>query len=334
MKNEEQDIKAINKIKEHTNLTDKEIEKQIESKIKEFSGLLSKTGAIYIVAKENGINLIKNSNKELKIESLEPNMNNINIKGKIINISNIRTFKRNGKEGKVVNITIADDTSSLRLSLWNEDVEKINDIKINEFYELKNCYTKKDNLGLSELRLTKKSTIKKTEDIDFKVISKQNNNIKKPNKYSFKNIKEGDIIETKITITKIIQRDILYYLCPTCKKRVENNTCKTHNKVEPEPLLVLNAIIEDNFNEINAVFFKEQVEKILNKTTNEIEKLIKNNKLTNYINNNILGTEYKLNGLIKKNNFTQNIELLTTEVTQINIVKEIDLILNEIKGEV
>jgi replication factor A1 len=62
-----------------------------------------------------------------------------------------RTFKKkDGGEGKVVNISIRDDTGSCRLALWEGDVELISSLPIGEGTRLccEQCYVKISEYGI------------------------------------------------------------------------------------------------------------------------------------------------------------------------------------------
>ena len=330
----EKDI--IEKIISKSNLTEKEIEKKIKEKISEFSGLVSRTGAIYIVGKEFGLNLIKTNNTELKIKSIVPDMTNVNFKAKLLSKSDIRTFRRNNKEGKVQNIILSDETGTIRMSLWNDEIEKIKDLDIGEHYELRNCYTRKNTYNGPEIRLGRKGLIKRLDSVDFEAIE-QATPIKQQNgktKQNFKDLKEGDYIETKATLTRMLSKDIIFYFCPECKKRLDdNNRCSTHGKIKKDILLVLNGVLEDNYEEIHTVFFRENVERLTGMDCKTIEKTVSDNNVTTITENtDILGNEYIIKGIIKPNNFTKKLELHTTEVNKLNTIDEIKTTLERIEA--
>src|SRR4030043_451746 len=114
MENYERIIEKISKI---SGLEKEEIERRIEAKRAKLSGLISKEGASQVVAAELGISF---DNEKLKIEELLPGMRKVNLIGKILNISPVRTFKtKKGDDGKVVNLFIADDTSNIKVVLWD-----------------------------------------------------------------------------------------------------------------------------------------------------------------------------------------------------------------------
>lgn len=61
----------------------------------------------------------------MNISELQVKQNDVNIDSvEIIDKAEPRTFQKFGKEGKVCNVTIKDDTGSVQLTLWNEDVDK------------------------------------------------------------------------------------------------------------------------------------------------------------------------------------------------------------------
>jgi len=72
----------INKIIEGTGLTRKEIQDLVEDKKNELKGLISDEGALFIIAKELGVD-VKSENKdflkdiEIKISDITHNMKNI-----------------------------------------------------------------------------------------------------------------------------------------------------------------------------------------------------------------------------------------------------------------
>ncbi len=56
----------------------------------------------------------------------------VNVIGRVIRISRTRTFNSNGREGKFVIIDLKDNTGSISLTLWNKDVDIINELDLKE----------------------------------------------------------------------------------------------------------------------------------------------------------------------------------------------------------
>jgi replication factor A1 len=98
----------------------------------------------------------KKYSKDQKIAGLRYGMKKINVTATIIKkppAIGIRT--RWGSQARVSNVTIADDTGSVRLSLWNHQIDKVH---IGDVVELKNCYVARYARTL-QVRLGRKGTI-------------------------------------------------------------------------------------------------------------------------------------------------------------------------------
>ncbi|MCK4647856.1 DUF2240 family protein, partial [Candidatus Pacearchaeota archaeon] len=109
--------RILEKISKSSGLEKEEIERRIEAKRAKLSGLISKEGAAQVIAAELGISF---DNEKLKIEELLPGMRKVNVIGKVINLSPVRTFTtKKGDAGKVANVFLADDTSNIKVVLWD-----------------------------------------------------------------------------------------------------------------------------------------------------------------------------------------------------------------------
>jgi len=147
----------LEKISKVSGVEKEEIERRVEAKRAKLSGLISEEGAAQIVAAELGVSF---DNEKLKIDELLPGMRKVNVVGKVINLSPVRTFVRNDKEGKVANMIIADETSNVKVVLWDtnhiELIEKgqiINDKVI----EISNASMRENEIHLgsfSEVKLS------------------------------------------------------------------------------------------------------------------------------------------------------------------------------------
>ncbi|WP_462315175.1 OB-fold nucleic acid binding domain-containing protein [Methanobrevibacter sp.] len=66
-----------------------------------------------------------------KIADIEPETK-VNIIARIIRIPTIRSYEKNGKEGKVASLELQDDSGQISYTLWNKNVELINDLKLED----------------------------------------------------------------------------------------------------------------------------------------------------------------------------------------------------------
>ncbi len=61
----------------------------------------------------------------MKISELEPRQGKVDIEAEVVSIDEPRTFNKFGKEGRVANATIKDDSGEMKLTLWNDDIDKV-----------------------------------------------------------------------------------------------------------------------------------------------------------------------------------------------------------------
>ena len=108
--------KILEKISLASGIDRDEIERRVEAKRAKLSGLISKEGASQVIAAELGISF---DNEKLKLDELLPGMRKVNVVGKIVTLFPVREFNKNGREGKVTNMIIADETSNIKVVLWD-----------------------------------------------------------------------------------------------------------------------------------------------------------------------------------------------------------------------
>ncbi len=75
--------------------------------------------------------LPKYDNKITNIEDVKGDMQ-VNVVARIVRIPRIRTFDKNGKEGKVLSLEIQDKTGKIQFTLWNRDTNLIEDLELKE----------------------------------------------------------------------------------------------------------------------------------------------------------------------------------------------------------
>lgn len=76
----------------------------------------------------------------MKINELKDNMSRIDVEGEVTDISEPRTVNlRTGGTGRVADATIRDDTGSIKLTLWGDQIDLI---KVGSRVKVENGYTK------------------------------------------------------------------------------------------------------------------------------------------------------------------------------------------------
>lgn len=116
--------------------------------------------------------IIRKSEKEVEYEEeftpiadIKADMNNINISGRVLDISEVRTFeKKDGSTGRVGNILLGDSTGKIRLTIWDEKTDFLEEIDFDETVEVLNAYSRENTFSQQvELSLGARGIIQKSE---------------------------------------------------------------------------------------------------------------------------------------------------------------------------
>jgi len=302
----------VDKIAKLAHLPIEDVKRKIEAKKAKLSGLISNEGAAQIVAAELGISF---ESQDLQINDLLAGMRRINVCGKILDIFEVRKFKRAGHEGEVASFEIADSTGSIRVVLWDTnhiDLIKNQTLKKGSVVDIKKAdvrgtSSKELHLGSSsELKLSTKTIekITKTEpEKTFKKISE---------------MKKNETTSMRATIVQIF-KPFVFQVCPECnmKTTYENDKCicVKHGVVIPKKRIIVNGVADDGSDNIRIIFFHEKALKLHD--TEDLEK-IQNSDFLLEKKQKILGTEFIFSGRLKKNVFFDRNEFIVTEFSEVD----------------
>lgn len=166
----------INKIIENTGLTRKEIQELVENKKVELKGLISDEGALFIIARELGVDVKEESkdllnNIEINIADITQNMKNITLFGRIKETYNVNSFNRtDGGVGYVGSFLLHDNTGDIKVVLWDDHVKIFQDNNFgkNELVKIINGNAKKGKYNNVELHIGRfGKIILSPDDVDY-----------------------------------------------------------------------------------------------------------------------------------------------------------------------
>jgi replication factor A1 len=140
--------KVRERIKAQTKLTDADIDARVEEKLKSLSGLISKDGALHIVANELQVKLVPDR-EELRVQDLLTGMR-VQLNLRVLKTYELRTFSREGREGQVASFLAGDETGVVRVALWNEHAPLIEKLPEGTIIQVREA-TVRDNQGRVEL---------------------------------------------------------------------------------------------------------------------------------------------------------------------------------------
>jgi replication factor A1 len=290
----------VEKIAKYSGLKIEEVSRKIEAKRAKLSGLISQEGAAQIVAAELGINF---ENEKLKIDELLPGMRKINISGKIISLFPVRTFKtQKGEEGKVLNFILADETSNIKVVLWDTNhislIEK-GDVKENDVVDIGNASMRENEMHLGSFSEFKKSS-KEMENVRVDRIVKEK---------KICDFKIGDQLSVRAFIVQSFQPKFFEVSKETGRKMTEN---EREQGIPTEKRALINIVIDDGTESMRAVLFNENLSTLGLKDLENSERL-------SYQIEALLGKEMFFSGNVRKNNFFNNEEFIIDSLREVNL---------------
>jgi len=218
-----------------------EVMRRVDEAVTNVNGLLTKVGAALLLADKLKVNLDINGDgndaaEELTIKYLVAGMKNITISGKVVNIYPVNEFTRkDGRTGKVLNMTIRDGTGSTKVAFWDGKAgEALASIKPGNVIELVNVYSKAAYKG---------------NGVDLNVGNKSD--------FHVKDDEGGDEYSTlKMTIEDVTD-DVKYCtLEATVVKKIEP---KEFNRKDGATGEVAKAYVEDDTGKATIVFWTDRI---------------------------------------------------------------------------
>ena len=277
--------KLLDKISRTSGVEKEELKRRVEAKRAKLSGLISPEGAAQVVAAELGISF---DNEKAKIDELVSGMRKANVIAKVIKVFPARTFSKNGKEGKVANMVVADETSNIKVVLW--DTNHIDLLEKGEIGEGKVVEILNASMRGNEIHLGSFSELKLSNEVL--------NDIKTEKMFKEKEIHEfklSDNVSTRAFVVQVFEPK-WFHVCSECKKKVtldgEQYVCVEHGKVASEKRGLMNMVLDDGTETMKAVMF------------HDVMKEFGENK------ENLLGKEMIFSGDVRLNKFFNTTEFV------------------------
>ena len=295
-------------IKEKTGLSDEQIEQKIKAKMNELSGLISEGGAAHIIANELGVNIFEHKEGPVKIKSLLVGMRSVEVLGKVVRKYELRHFNTEKRSGKVASFVLGDETGTVRVTMWHDQAERLNDLEEGNIVKIKSAYVRENN-GFNEIHLNERSKLEiNPEGVTLGEV-KQGSGAQRKN---IADLRENDRnVELLATIVDVFDPRF-FAVCGKCGKRVQENsgvfTCSEHGDVKQSSSYVMNMFIDDGTENIRAVLWKNQTEKLLGKGEEELLKYKEKPETFAEIKNDLLGEMVKFIGRVSKNSMFDRLE--------------------------
>ena len=295
-------------------LSREEIMKRIEKKINELDNLITIEGAVYLVARDLGIEL-PSEKRRVTISSIIPGMRKVSFVGRVFKISRIVEFGV-GNKGRVVNLFVGDDTGYVKIPLWNEQVNFIDQKKVTvgSLVQIINGFAKEGIFGETEVSLGKFGMLKvlDTEIPEIPSAEELAQKFSSFEKVKIKDIRSGNFEITGF-IVKVFKASYVY-------------------NSNGEKAMVIPALIDDGTGDIRVSFFKELAEALTGISVDELEK-IEEDKRKSFLEEKLLGKEIIVEGRVKKNDMYDRLEMVATNVKPFNPTEESYKLVEELENE-
>lgn len=326
----------IEKTAEESDLSEDDIKEKVEEKMEEFSGMVSEEGAVHLVAKEHGVQLSEADN-DLKIENVVPEMRKVSLKGRVTAVLDANTFERDdGEEGKVQNIVIADETGSIRVTLWDEQTEIAEKVEEGDAVEISGAYTVEDNRNNAELRLGDDAQVAMADDDEVPEVETGGSG-GETEEVNLNDVKDENAnYKVNGIVVAVYTSNPFYRVDPetgdTVRADDDGNYVTDEGKEveEPETRLALSAVIDDGTGNIRTVFFREQARDLLD-IDEEVEKSGDQQKIEAAAEN-ALGKEITIEGRTRYNDYFGQLEIIANEMHDFNPEDEINELLEVLEA--
>ncbi len=314
------------KLLKSNKVTPRELDERIKKKINDLSGLISEEGAAHIIANELGVELFNASSSRLKIKEVYAGMRDVTTLGKVVRKFEVREFTKGDSKGKVCSLVIGDETGTTRLVFWNEQVDLLEKVKVDDIVLVKNAFARENNND-REIHLGNRGELEvnpKGESIStvFNTLANPTFNRKK-----IEQLQDGeDGIELLGTVVQVFDPRF-FNVCPECGKKVVESEgvyqCDEHKQVVPATSYVVNAILDDGTGTIRGVFWRNQASRLLGKEDKMVAAYKEDLASFEEVRTDLLGEQFKLVGRVKMNEMFNRLEFSVQLVEKANAVEEL-----------
>lgn len=286
----------LDRIVRASDVTKEEVERKVEAKRAKLSGLISKEGAAQIVAAELGISF---EDEQLKLSELVQGMRKANVAGKVTKVFPIREYKKNNREGRIGSFLLGDETSNVRVVLWDENHIKLFEeekFKAGDVISIANGAVRNGELHLSGFSDLAKSKEKFDEVKEVQEVGEG----------KLSDIQNGQNLKTRAVIVQTF--DPKYF----------------NDKETGEKRALLNVVLDDGTESIRAVMFGKTINS-LGLSDDEVFSIEKFKEKKE----EILGEEKYFSGNVRMNTFFNRLEFSVNGVEEVNV----DELLKELESK-
>jgi len=240
-------VQLLERIAHAAKLSLEEVERKVEGKRAKLSGLVSREGAAQIVAAELGVNFDK---EQFTIVEL-PGVKRANFVGQIISIAPVRSYSKNGREGKVGNLTLGDASGTIRCVLWDTahiSLVEQGTLHVGDTLEISNGMMRNGEVHLSSFADIKQSSVK-LSGVQMQAVASPKR---------IEELQPGMKAQVRAFVVQVFEPRY-FEVCSECGKRMGEGGCAVHGAVQAKKRALLSLVMDDGTESCRAVLFNDQI---------------------------------------------------------------------------
>ena len=311
--------KVKEKLVESGKISLEDLDSKIQEKINELSGLISEEGAAHIIANELGVVVIPEApaaGARVKIGEIQAGMNNLEVFAKVATIWEKREFSKNNYSGKVQSMLVADETGRTRFTLWNDQVDIFEGTKEGDAILIKGIYVKENNNRV-EMHLGKGGSFEVNPEGEEGLADvKVGGGFERKDLISLQGGEEN--VEVLGTIVQVFDPRF-FQVHPETGRRIRDDD---DSGVEPALSYVMNLIIDDGSSNIRCVFWKPQVNTLLEVEESAMAEFEQDLSLFEDKKTDLLGEQFVVRGRVKNNEMFDRLEFVVSAVKKADASEE------------
>ena len=307
----------IRELAEKSSIPEEEIRTKMNEKIQKFSGLLTEQGALILLSREMNVKLplFEKQNPLIRLGELKEGMNNVDVICTIKMIDRIKTFSKNGKEGKYLSTRLMDETGEALFTFWNEQAEEAVKKGLTEgnTLMLKNARTGSYN-GRIQLSLGYNGT--------YSIEAGKGTPIptEKQEKIAFSALTENGSFEGEASIVDVLPGKGYYVRCTACQAKLpyRDTVCPQCGKEgSVEARLLISLLLDDGTTTLRGVAFENEAAALMGKGKEEILAQMDDEKQKTALWQEMRGKRIRVRGRGKRGMDASSIELILQGVQTI-----------------
>jgi len=265
----------------------------------------------------------------VRIADIEPNMECLEVVGRVLEVSQPREFQReNGLAGRVASIKIADESGSVRVSFWDELADRVQEIRVGDVVRLTDVYSVAGAQNGVELRASEVTVLElNPPGVVVEIPAFQDGRRKKVSE-----LQPGERAEVRGSIVQLLTRRPYFNICPNCQRTItseDGRVCSVCGEVEPKLRAILSFLLDDGSGVVRVVAFGNLAERLLEA---DVETLTRERQLQERSLAKLLGREVVIRGSVRHDTFSGMLEVRAAEVVPVEAAEEAEAILQRIKA--